>query len=34
MSKLNLANSSNVFYIITLGLMDEDDTFDQQIGIN
>lgn len=34
MSKLNVANSSSVFYVITLGDMDEDDTFDQQIAIN
>lgn len=34
MSMLNVANSSSVFYVITLGDMDEDDTFDQQIAIN
>lgn len=34
MSKLNQANSSNVFYVIALGVMDEGDAFDQPIPIN
>ena len=34
MSKLNVANSSSVFYVITLGDMDEDDVFDQKIALN
>ena len=34
MSKLNVVNSSSVFYVITLGDMDEDDAFDQQIALN